>query len=190
MIPMFADGWENFIVPLVLLAVSALSAYLNKRRQKQEEQGTLEEMEPPATPQHQRRSEPVESEEDLQEALRRALGMEPPPTAPPPPPILPPVIAAPRTPVEVEGPVPIRVPLPQRLVVPTARPVAEGVVAGVQQVHAEVPVGRVVAVARAQRRHSRQAEQVRALIRNPQTVRSAFVISQVFGPPKALESQP
>ena len=43
MIPIFADGWENLIVPLILLVVSALSAYLNKRRQKQEQEEAVEE---------------------------------------------------------------------------------------------------------------------------------------------------
>jgi hypothetical protein len=191
MTPLFAStSWENFIIPLVLLVVSALSALMNKRRQNREQEEALDEMEPPSSaPTHPRQSEPIESEEDIQEALRRLLGGEAPPQ-PPPPPILPPVIAVPRPPFETEGPGPIRVPLPPRRGVPTARPIAVAVTSGTQPMRAEVPISRVATVIHKARHRSPQAEQVRSLIRDRRTVRAAFVTSQVFGPPKALETQP
>lgn len=192
MTPLLAStSWENFIVPLVLLAVSALAAFLNKRRQGQNQEEVTDEMEPPsAAPTRPRRAEPMESEEDIQEALRRLLGGEPAPQ-PPPPPILPPVIAAPQPPFEDEGPPPpIRVPLPQRSMAPTARPAAGAVAPGGQQVAAATTISQVATVAYKSRRRSTQAQQVRSLIRDRRTVRAAFVTSQVFGPPKAFETQP
>jgi hypothetical protein len=198
---LFDSPW----VILVIVIVGALSNWLMKRRQGNQQRNVPPEgdelLPPPAEPQ-----ERSPRELDLQEVLRQILGGEPPPRPTQPPPI--PSVRRDAKPTEVwsdeeqfqrqqtlmdEAEEPSESPQP-RPTLPRAH--ATGVEPGQrpEQIarHAEpfMESGRhpatVVSTGRPHRSHG--GTRAIALVRDPRTLRQAFVASLVFGPPKALES--
>lgn len=207
---LFDSPW----VILVVVLAAALSQWLMRRRLRDDAArrsvGDDAARESDA-------SRPSQREMDLQEALRELLGGEPPPRAPRPPPIpsvvrdeqvsegwldeesLPPDSvrrdAPPATYEAAPSPaIPTVVPPPPRAAVARAdTPRRE---AGPRQGRAARPfkqpgqtVGHPATVSHVQRRRrSRVGARAVALVRDARTVRTAFVASLVFGPPKAFES--
>lgn len=165
---------DNLLILVVFVAISALSAWLNKRKQQQEEQAEAE----------RRARRPAEQagpeEPDLEEALRELLGQKP-----EEPPVLPPVLR--------EEPAPSRpqhaAPPAWRVAVEPPRPrnVAEAV-ATVATVAAVAPPP-AAPMRRTVTTRPARTQEVVGWLRRPATARSAFVAAQVFGPPKALQGE-
>lgn len=207
---LFDSPW----VLLVIVLGGALSQWLMKRRQGNQTDKRADGGEPLPVPKAQEHSQrPL----DLQEALRQLLGGEPPPRAPQPPPI-PPVMRdaqpaevwsdeeqfqpepawmdEPQETYEAAHPPAIQTAAPSRPHPALARADAARLEAGerhekaVRRFEQLNEQGRhpatVVNTGRG-RRSSTGARAV-ALVRDPRTVRQAFVASLIFDPPKAFES--
>ena len=205
-------GFDNLLYVVVFLAIGALSNWLQRKRQN----GGESEAEPPSPAPPVRRSrapgvpaEPVQ-DEGWEEELRRLLGGEPvqipaPPPVPfprqaPAPQAVPPVPHKPPVPAEpVWESILVEQPRPARPAAPVERETeGEGLPAGrgydkaarldqlvgahmrevthhpVQMTHVERRAGSLV------------AGQAAAMIRNPRTQRTAWVVATILGPPKAV----
>jgi len=179
---LFAAGpFDNPWIVAVLLIVGALVNWLTKRRaKKQAEQPQGDE--PSAA------SGKPAGELDLEAALRRLMGIEPPAPVPAPPPLpgaardeLPPgpdwqegepyQKPAPTVPTSLPPPVPL------------SQAAFTGAAAG-EQLQGPVRHPATV-VGHARRHHSRAAGRTRW--RDPRSARRAFVAAVVFAPPKSLE---
>jgi len=205
---------DNPWVLVVVVLVGALSQWLMKRRQENqaENQPSGDDRVPPSkTPERLQR--PL----DLHEVLRQLLGGEAPPRAPQPPPI-PPVMrdAQPAEvwpdeeqfqPEEAwmeeaqETHEAARPPAIQTA--PPSRPHPALAGANANRIRNREPNEEAVrrfeqlneqgrhpatAVGIVRKRRSREGTRAIGLLRDPRTVRQAFVASLVFGPPKAFES--
>ena len=207
---LFDSPW----VLVVIVLGGALSQWLMKRRQRNQADKRQDGDEPvPTAGEH----EPSQRQLDLQEALRQLLGGEPPPRAPQPPPI-PPVMrdAQPaedwsdeeqfqpepawrdeaQETYEAARPPAIQTAPPARAHPALSRANATRIEASERHEKAARRFeqlneqGRhpatVVNTGRGLRSHA--GARAVALVRDPRTVRQAFVASLVFGPPKAFES--
>jgi hypothetical protein len=179
---------------VVIIVAGALINWLSKRREAQAEKSSEGEEQPPSP------GKPAE-EFNLEDAIRRLMGEEPPAQSPAPPPI-PPAARSEPPPVAAwheEGSFqrgaqtapPLRLPP-----IVAARAGVTMTTVGEQQRQAARRFeelnerGRHPATVIDQRREqrSRAGKRVASLWRDPRSARQAFVASLVFGPPKGLES--
>ena len=187
---MFAAGlFDNPLLIVVIVLVSALANWLSKRREGKLTNGHADRDEAKPAP-----GKPA-GEFNLEETLRRLLGEEPPaPVAPPPPPLpcesqarMRPVrVRREERPHESVPPVPPGIPLSRAV----ARASVEVDAAGKESEQAARRFehwneeGRRIARVVRRRSGTRSA----ARWRDPRSARQAFVASLVFAPPKGLES--
>lgn len=188
---MFAAGlFDNPLLIVVIVLVSALANWLSKRREGKPTNGPADRAEPKPAP-----GKPA-GEFNLEETLRRLLGEAPPaPVAPPPPP--PPLPREPQArmrpvrvrreekPRESVPPVPPGLPLSRAVArasveVDTAGKESEQAARRFEHWNQE---GRRIARVVRRRSGTRSA----ARWRDPRSARQAFVASLVFAPPKGLE---
>jgi len=189
---LFDSPW----VVVVIVIVGAIMNWLSKRREQQAEdsaEGEQPSQSPPA-------GKPAR-EFNLEDAVRRLMGEEPPAQSPLPPPI-PPAARGESPPIAAwheEGSFqrgkqtapPLRLPP-----IPAARAVVTEATIGEQQQQAARRFehlneqGRHPATVIDQRREqrSRAGKRVASLWRDPRSARRAFVASLVFAPPKGLEN--
>ncbi|MCI0534507.1 MAG: hypothetical protein L0Z50_04700 [Verrucomicrobiales bacterium] len=194
---------QDIIITLVILAVSGLSALLQKKRQAREH-GQLDHPDRPVAPPTTRESTPPSSEPkpfDLEEQLRRILeGDRPePPPAPAPPPIQVPRPAPPPLPdrpraevIYVETEKPLAAPAIDQL--PEAvRGFERAQLPGTVGTHsrradeATAPAGTSIS-ARPARATSPVAAAAITQLRTRQSVQQAFVTATILGRPKAFSS--
>ena len=198
---------------LVIILISVISNWLMKRRQaNQDDENPADGVEspPPKSQEHSQR------QTDLQEVLRQLLGGDPPPRAPQPPPI-PPVIRdaqaqevgqdeeqfqpepawmdeSHETYGAARPPAIPAVPPP-----PPPAALARANAARIETLRRDEEAARrfeqlsqkarhpATAVGIGRGRRSPDGKRAIAMVRDPRTVRQAFIASVVFGPPKALE---
>ncbi len=198
---LFDSPW----VILVFVLVGALSNWLMKRRQRNQQGSRPEGDEPLPPPGKPQEGSPREL--DLQEVLRQLLGGEPPPPRVPQPPPIPPVLRDARL-SEVssdEGQFQREPALSDeaRETVEAVRPYPAPLRSNATRVE---PGEQLEQLARhfeqlnvtgrrpatlgntGHKQRSRERTRAVALVRDAGTVRQAFVASLVFGPPKAFES--
>lgn len=207
---LFDSPW----VLVVIVLVGALSQWLMKRRQRNQAENRPDGDEPLPSPREQKQSQ---RQLDLQEALRQLLGGESPPRAPQPPPIPPAMRDAQPAEVwsdeeqfqpeqawmdeaqetyEAARPPTIQTAPPSRPHPALARASATAIKTSehneeaVRRFEQLIEQGRHPATVMntGRGRRSRTGARVVALVRDPRTVRQAFVASLVFDPPKAFES--
>lgn len=205
---------DNQWVLVVTVLVGALSQWLMKRRQTSQAENPPTGEEAPPSPQEQDRSL---RELDLQEALRQMLGGDTPPLERHPPPSPPamrklqPAGGGPdeeqfrdqytwadeqRQNFEPEPPPPIQTGAPSQshpalgLENPTRVERGQLNEEAVRRFEELSEQGRhpATVINTARGRRSQASAQGVALMRNARTIRSAFVTTIVFGPPKAFES--
>jgi hypothetical protein len=190
----FAAGlFDSQWVVVVIIVAGALINWLSKRREAQADK-LSEGEEPPPSP-----GKPA-GEFNLEDALRRLMGEEPPAQSPAPPPIPP----APRhepPPVAAwheEGSFQRGAPTapPMRLPpIAAARAGVTAVTVGEQQRQAarrfeqlnEQGRHPATVVGHGRRYRSRAGRRIASVWRDPRSARRAFVASLVFAPPKGLE---
>lgn len=174
---------DTLLILAIFIAITALSAWMNKRKQEQEEQAEAQRRASRRT--QTGGGERADEEESLEEALRRLLGgqnQESPPVlaqemeeAQPETRPLPPPPSAWRMEVETrEAPAAVQT----RATVVTA-PASPRVVP---------PPPRTPPGVRHDPRGSASSAQAVDWLRRPETARNAFVAAQVLGPPKALQT--
>lgn len=208
-------GIESLLIFLVFIALSAISTWLQKRRQAEEDDPDALEMPRRSPPSFGRPRPPAQSQRgpepprqiltDWQEELRRLLEgdrYEPPRAGPPPSAELAP--PSPLRPASVAAPVPP--PLRKSVaeaVATAARPVGEDAATAyhrAQELHAQA-AAKLLEVRRQTEQHQRSGRlpsrgstgydirAARALLASPQSARQAIVASMILAPPKALERE-
>ena len=209
-----ASLFDNPWVIVVIVLVGALSNWLMKRRQGNQTDKRADGGEPLPVPKAQEHSQ---RSLDLQEALRQLLGGEPPPRAPQPPSIPPVIRDAQASEVwpdeeqfqpeqawmdeaqetyEASRPPAIQTVPPSQPHPALARANAARIEASERDEKAarrfeqlnEQAKHPATAIGIGRGRRSRAGARAVALVRDPRTVRQAFVASLIFDPPKAFES--
>jgi hypothetical protein len=209
--PLLADSWESLIAFLVILLLSGLSNWLQRRKGRPPEpaEGEEAELPPPLRPLRRTRETgeptpeptPPEPTFELERELRRLFGEESSPPPPPPEPAAaPPVLPAPASPTLSESlearPAPTRelATLAQAeeayqrasALDELAQAKLEAARARAEAAKALAARRRAEAVARLQGR-SPEVEALLTALRSPQTARQALLATFIFGPPKALD---
>lgn len=192
---LFASGlFDSPWLVAIIVIVGAIYNWLIKRRQEKEAEHPPER-DQPAPP----ASKPA-GEFNLEEALRRLMGEEPPEPAPAPPPIpraprgeLPPAPAW----EEEEPTQPVRQTVPPLIAPPIAVAQASITTTAASELQKEAArrfeqlneQGRhpATVVGRGRGTRSRAGKRTASLWRDPRSARQAFVASIVFAPPKGLE---
>jgi hypothetical protein len=192
----FAAGiFDNPWLVAAILLFTALANWLAKRREQKAPDLAKEGREPPTA------ENKPEAEFNLEEALRRLMGEEPPPRTLPPPPITnlprnapPPLDSRPEVeeyyPEQKPAPAPVRLaPVAVAQASMAATTVTEQLQAAARRFEQLNEQGRHPAtVTRHTRTHrSRVSRRSGSPWRNPSSARQAFVASIVFAPPKSLE---
>jgi hypothetical protein len=203
---------DSFLITLVVIGIAAISSWLQRRAQDQEEHTggppsptPSPRPGPPPAPGRSRlppRSPIPNIPPTLARELRRLMGEDFPTPIPPPvrpPPLTPPVLHPPSRPEVQVLPTPVAaLPVPSLSGPAVLRP--NPAMAGfdrAQQLHESV-AARLNRVDEQTQRHphsllpaaaagSAAREQIAALRRNPGAVRQAFITSLIFNHPKALE---
>jgi hypothetical protein len=198
---------EQLLILLFFALMAAASSWLTKRReeavQREAERTRAARAGQPGQTLQERRSVPSEEPEETlnaEEILRRLLGGEPAPSEEPPPK---PPMAAPRpapSPEPVRSPPPARrepppppqwatSPAPPPLSVPE-RALAEPALPLLQpslQTAPRLPASSPTIAPSAHRPTHAARDRLIRTLRSPASARHAFLVAQVFGPPKGLD---
>lgn len=196
---------DSLLITIVVIAIAALSNWLQQRAQRQQEQA--KELEPdhtPAQPGTRRTVSPPAvprplAESTLERELRRLLGdddtLTPPrqrPHAPEPPrPVPPPVVTLPPHAPQAPPPIQVASSVSQNLALAQARAQQLQHEAGerLRQTREQAERLRRRTAAQPVRRGPSELSGVYAISHDPEAARRAFVASLIFGLPKALKDE-
>ncbi len=198
---------EQLLIAVVVIAISGLSNWLQKRRQGELEKPFENEAAPPAPPQGARRAAPPDAPKrpvfDLDEELRRLLGGEPPIASEPPRP----VVIETKPPPKIT-PTPVPVPVARKVDYteseePAAREMGRLPQAAQAHLRAESlseTISARMAAVDPHGMHPRQAAPVAwtsasppnltmvlKQLRHPASIKQAVLASMIIGRPKSLE---
>ncbi len=203
--PLLAYSWESLVALVVILLLSGLSNWLQRRRKQPGEPG--EEEATPLPPLRREELPPAESGPrqpafDLERELRRLFGEEPQPPPPPPPPV---VMTAPETPPPApalaraeEGESWESAPRPPGEPTPLTEAAAAYQSASALDVLAQARMEAAKALAERPppatvarlRTAAPEIEALRAALQSPRTARQAVLAAIILGTPRALEETP